>query len=354
LETELAASLASRTVVFLDLNYWIRLRDAKLGTSSDSVFVDMLAAAKHLVSTGVCVFPITDSMFHEVRKQSGARLNETLEMIDELSEGVCIHNRSTRVDCEILDFLQQEPGTAKVSAKELLWTKPYFLFINVLPFNTPFDKDTEITIQRGFANDMWEKGFADLLDRLSSIEGFTGVDFGDNSAMLNTAKINHTEEYDTFHELFMNEVAGAIDTVKDEIIGCWEYLYKNATARTLTDDEKETRWNNQDYQKAMYHVFRLKKAQRYLPYIHVMAACHAAIRWDEHFKYEGNHQFDFEHAACALPYADVFFTEKQLKHLVTQNQLQLDQLYSCEVIAKAKDALAYLEALASTAECPAE
>jgi hypothetical protein len=69
------------------------------------------------------------------------------------------------------------------------------------------------------------------------------------------------------------------------------------------------------------------------------------MRWDENLTYEGNHHFDFEHAACALPYADVFFTERQLKHLVTQSKLKLDKLYSCEVIAKAKEAFAYLEYL---------
>jgi hypothetical protein len=339
----LASLLASRTVVFLDLNYWIRLRDAKLGKSSDTVFIDMLATARHLVSSNACVFPITDSMFHEVRKQSGDRLKETLDMIDELSQGVCIHNRSTRVDCEILDFLQ--PSDNKVTAKELLWTKPYFLFINKLPFDTPFDKDTEIQMQRLFADDMWEKGFSDLVDKLRDFEGFTGAEFDDNSDSLNAAKINYTHEYSTFHELFMNEIAGAIDTVKDEIIGCWDYLYQKSSGNTLTDTEKEKRWNNQEFQKGVYNVFRVQKAKKHLPYIHVMAACHAVIRWDENLRYDGNHQFDFEHAACALPYSDVFFTERQLKHLVTQNQLKLDELYSCEVIAKAKDALAHLKNL---------
>ena len=346
----LASLLESRIAIFLDLNYWIRLRDAKLGKSSEKVFIDMLNIARDLVSNDICIFPITDSMFHEVRKQSGDRLKETLDMIDELSQGVCIHNRSTRVDCEILDFLQ--PSENKVTAKELLWTRPYFLFINKMPRDTPFDQDTEVRIQQLYADDMWKKGFADLIDELSNIDGFTGAVFEDKSNILNEGKANHTDEYNNFHELFMNEVAGAIDTVKDEIMGCWEYLYKNASGNTLTESEKEERWNNKDFQKGIYNVFRVKKAQKHLPFIHVMAGCHAAMRWDENLTYEGNHLFDFEHAACALPYADVFFTERQLKHLVTQNQLKLDQLYSCEVIAKAKEALEYLENLSPRVESP--
>jgi len=216
----LASLLQSRTVIFLDLNYWIRLRDAKLGRPAEKVFIDMLDIARDLVSSDICVFPITDSVFHEVRKQSGDRLKETLNLIDELSQGVCIHNRSTRVDCEILDFLQ--PSGDKVTAKEFLWTRPYFLFINKMPRDTPFDQDTEIRIQQRYADDMWKKGFADLIDELSNIEGFAGAIFEDKSDILNEGKAINTDEYNNFHELFMNEVAGTIDTVKDEIIGCWE------------------------------------------------------------------------------------------------------------------------------------
>ena len=341
----LASLLESRAVIFLDLNYWIRLRDAKLGKPSEKVFIDMLEITRKLVSSDVCVFPITDSMFHEVRKQSGGRLKETLAMIDELSQGVCIHNRSTRVNCEILDFLQ--PSQNKVTADELLWTRPYFLFINKMPRNTFFDHETEMQIHRLYADDMWKKGFGDLVDQLSNIDGFTGVDFEDKSNILNDGKTDHTDEYITFHELFMNEIGGVIDAVKNEIIGCWEYLYKNASGKTLTESEKEDRWKKQEFQCGIYNLFRFGKAQKHLPYFHVMASCHAAMRWDENLTYEGNHQFDFEHAACALPYADVFFTERQLKHLVTQNQLKLDKLYSCEVVAKAKDALSYLENLSA-------
>jgi hypothetical protein len=129
-----------------------------------------------------------------------------------------------------------------------------------LPYNnTAFDEHSEMQLQRLFADDMWKKGFADLVGQLSIIEGFTGAKFEDRSPILKEGKSAHTHEYRNFHELFMNEVAGAIDTVKDEIIGCWEYLYKNASGNTLTESEKEDRWNNQEFQCGIYNVFRLKK-----------------------------------------------------------------------------------------------
>lgn len=349
----LASTLESKTIIFLDLNYWIRLRDAHLGKSSDQVFTKMLETAKTLVANGICVFPITDSIFREVQKLSGDRFQETLEFIDALSLGVCIHDSATRVSCELLDFLQ--PQETKVPARDLLWTRPYFLLINRLPRSTSplFDDETKIKLERLFADDMWKKGFAELADQLKDIEGFTGVEYEDKSYLLNEGKAKHTNEYSTFHDLFLNEISGSIDTVKDEIIGAWEYLYNDRTGNTLTEAEKEDGWNNRKFQCGIYNVFRLKEAKKHLPYIHVLAACHAAMRWDEGLTFEGNHAFDFQHATCALPYADVFFTERQLKHLVTQSQLQLDKLYSCEVIAKANECMKCLEALSLNTYTPA-
>ena len=69
------------------------------------------------------------------------------------------------------------------------------------------------------------------------------------------------------------------------------------------------------------------------------------MRWEPKIKFDSNHQFDFEHAACALPYCEYFFAEKQLTHIVTQGLLGFDKVYGCEVIAKPQAALAVLERL---------
>lgn len=60
-----------------------------------------------------------------------------------------------------------------------------------------------------------------------------------------------------------------------------------------------------------------------IPALHIYAACHAAVRWDQKRKLSGNDLFDFQHAQAAMGYCDVFLTEKPLSALLSQNHLRL-------------------------------
>lgn len=86
----LGRDLASRKAIYLDLRFWIGLRDAarynKLGLERD-----LLLGLRRRVASGALFCPITDSTFLELFKQTDQQSRvATAELIDELSLGVTL------------------------------------------------------------------------------------------------------------------------------------------------------------------------------------------------------------------------------------------------------------------------
>jgi hypothetical protein len=86
----LGRSLVSRKAIYLDLRFWIYLRDAarynKQGPERD-----LLSGLRRRVAAGALFCPITDSTFLELFKQTDPQSRAaTAQLIDELSLGVTL------------------------------------------------------------------------------------------------------------------------------------------------------------------------------------------------------------------------------------------------------------------------
>ena len=55
-----------------------------------------------------------------------------------------------------------------------------------------------------------------------------------------------------------------------------------------------------------------------------------------------NDWFDWSHAAIALPYCNVFLTERGLAHRL-RHEIKADVQYDCKVVGTLEEALAYLQ-----------
>jgi hypothetical protein len=342
LKLELAKEVESKTSIFFDLNYWIELRNAKNEESQNPIFYELLAKASTAVEAGKCVFPLTDSMLWEVLKQDGQRLAETIALIDNLSKGICIEQAKERIHFELLDFLRKDSESEKYTAREHLYTKFYFTFHNKLPTQEHdiFEKENYFHFLITLVDNFWNMKFGDIL-KFEDIDLLAGIEYPDHSDQLNNGKQQHTHEYSNFHELFMNEMEGWLDNAHSDIQSTYSYFYQSRTG------EYDPNLDCQLCKNLIYHTFRLDKASRYLPHVRIGASCHAALRWEPSIKFDKNHQFDIDHASCALPYCDYFFTERQLKHLITQPLLHLDKLFGCTVVSRPQDACNLLDEILS-------
>lgn len=83
---KLADSLLNKTRIYLDTNYWIKLRDQAL--SNDLENQKLLNLTTVLVNERNCIFPISQITFLEVCKQTDLHTrSKTFEIIDRLSGG---------------------------------------------------------------------------------------------------------------------------------------------------------------------------------------------------------------------------------------------------------------------------
>lgn len=103
----------------------------------------------------------------------------------------------------------------------------------------------------------------------------------------------------------------------------------------------------------IYHAFRLGKIRQQLPGLRIMAGIHAATRHKGQ-KFRRGDRHDHLHARVALPYCDLFLSEKSLGLLLTKKPLEYDELYGCRIAWEPEEAIAEIEHLLNEEEPPAK
>jgi hypothetical protein len=111
----------------------------------------------------------------------------------------------------------------------------------------------------------------------------------------------------------------------------------------ISDDERKS--GGKMLTNLIVNAFHFRKIGDELPQIHIHAALHAALRWDKNRKYNVNDFEDIRHACVALPYYDVFCTERGLCHQISQKLLQLDKVYGTKVLATDEEFLAHVNSV---------
>jgi hypothetical protein len=92
--------------------------------------------------------------------------------------------------------------------------------------------------------------------------------------------------------------------------------------------------------------FEARRISTEIPGVHISSGLHAAVRLDRNRKYKANDFEDFRHAVVALPYYDIFCTEKSLRHLLCHQPLQYDQAYGTRVVSDDAEVLDALKMVA--------
>jgi hypothetical protein len=93
--------LSKASIVLLDTSVWNRLADART-----SAAVEVRDLAIELRQHGQAVFPLCDSTVWEVRKQDGASLARTVELMELLSENISFRSVGQLYDAEMQKFVE--------------------------------------------------------------------------------------------------------------------------------------------------------------------------------------------------------------------------------------------------------
>lgn len=331
--------------VYLDTKFWLLFREVRLGRNTDPELISLLSCLEDLVAAKVAICPLSTEIFREVFLQSDIRtLTVTVELIDQLSLGVCLLEHEQRVHTEAFHFVRQTTlgSDALHPLENMVWTRAAYVLGKVAPTLDSVDAATQLAIQKAFFDQMWSLSLTDILDQLNQDAAMWSPTMPDTSQKLNDGKFANVGDYKSFKQLLLIELRGVLDCYHDAFANIMQQIYANETGKTVTDEEQAVDNSGVAIANIIYEYFRQERITHEVPTVRVAASLHACVRWDANRKYKTNDSADIRHACAAIPYCDFFLTERSLGHLVADKNLKFDTIFSCKAYSHAATARAAL------------
>lgn len=344
MQVELANSLHRRRAIYLDLNFWIGLRDAE-NTSGSSLYSDLLTALRQAVSASNAFCPISDSCFLEVFKQSDpVTRRKTAELIDELSLGVTIIPFDIRIGTEIAHLLHAARTPDQVfMLDELVWTKLSYVLGYYSPQVSMFDHATGRAIEKAFFDHMWTIPLTEI-ERLIGKSMPRG--YPDHHAQLADKLTQGIQEHATglksFDQAYEHELVGVLDFYAGRAADILCDMAPPSLGPRPGKGTSEFKDIEQHCLGLLVAAMKTECGRKTLRTLHIETCMHAAVRWNKGQKFKANDFFDYQHAAVAVGYCDAFFTERSLNSVLTRSDMALDKLYGCTVVWTPESALEYV------------
>jgi hypothetical protein len=346
MEEETAREALRLTRIYLDIRYWIFLRDAHIGRPQKPVHTKLLELMIAGVAAGKIVCPITEVVFFELDRQGNTeRRMHTARMIDMLSRGFVIKNYCERYFCEIRDLFdamivrQRLPETPS----RRVWVRPYS-FLGTPRFSG-FDVETDLTVNKAFLSYAWKLSLEDLLTDTPVSDRRNDDEFRETAALITDMSAKYAPDMRSFTKVYEDEVGGLIVAHRDEICQMFR-PYGVAFFRQKGLSDCDPLIVDRSGLTLLSSVATDPKSHLAVPLIRVMAGLHAFIRWQRQRPFRFEDFFDLRHAAAAIPYCDIFLTEKFLKIACTSGPLNFGTKYSTQIISDEEEAL---EAVAKVA-----
>jgi len=337
-----------RTTIYLDIKFWISLRDVVLGRPTLPGAVDLLRKLRDGVAAGELLCPICESTFSELMKQAdGVTRLATAKLIDELSLGIALTDYFTRANTELACLLHADlPPESRYESDQLVWTKTAYVLGQVHPSNTAFDAPTELALQKAFVDVMWDVTLSDMVEILD-LANKPGSGFGELAMSLNDQNEQHADELKSFQQTYEIESQGAVDCLLPVAEQIMQKRFKDKFGTQQQPTEAELELGNNQLRQFLISALNSDQAKAVLRTMHISTALHAYLRWNKGQQWRENHFYDLHHAAAAIGYCELFFTEHGLKGWLTSGLLKLDQVYGCQVASSYQEALTLLASKAS-------
>ena len=338
----LGQALARRRGIYLDMNYWIKLRDASQGRGT-TTSRHLLSVLRRGVEEGVVFCPISEAVFIELMKQEdlASRL-ATASLIDGLSLGATLALETERISTEIRYFVNWVNGRGNpYPMGHWVWRKIGCVLGPVRPNPPALDSTGRLDFQKLFFYRMWTISLREMVESMDDGEGpDLDPDQGIKVTDINRETARHADELHSFEQAYNNEARGIADSFGDVAASAMVSLAAR-DGIVLSQPSPEDRLEAENLWKhALFYALKKNKARDVLRTLHIDASLHAAFRWDKRRELHSNDLDDFTHAKAALAYCHAFFTERSLRSVITSKPLALDRLYDCHVATGEDDALA--------------
>jgi hypothetical protein len=331
---ELSSTILNRKIIYLDTKYWIKLREQnKCNQPNEKKLLNLVT---DLVESNKCIFPISEASFWEFFKQGDIQtLRETVQLVDKFSKGISIIPDNERIQLEFIHFVREKTGKEVYNMNELVWTKIAFILLPNMPTMLG-----SFPLQKSFYDFTSKTSLLDIVNIIENNGGIKPFTFKDNIETLNKEKEKYKDENKSFKQMFLSEIGGHLNLFQDALNEAMFYMYQQDKGKY----NEERDMSSEEIKNFIYDSFKKNKIKHELPSLRIFPELFASVRWNKERKYsDGNDTIDFLHASYALPYCDYFFTEKELRTIISQRKL--DSLYNCVVESEPKDVLKLLESI---------
>ncbi len=346
-QIELAKSLESRKAVYLDIKFWIILRDVVLGLRDAAPEKELLRLLRRGTQRNLIFCPVSDSIFGELLKKVEVKCRQVAaDLIDELSLGVSLIPYDMRASTELAHFLHAARTPDAVHPlKHLVWTKLAYVLGFIHPTNTAVSPQQELDLQKMFFEHMWTISMREMVNRLGNHELPDPQRFDRLASKLNELNARHADDLRDFARTYENEVHGVLDAFEDVSVDIADQMVRVEYGEMHSLPPKHRKKEGRQVHNLLFAAFKQEETKTALRTLHILAILHAKVRWNRQQRLKTNDFLDFQHATAALGYCDAFFTERPLRAMVTANQVALDQRFDCHVGASAEEAIIYLMGL---------
>ncbi len=331
--------------LYLDTNFWIGLRDAE--RESDDRAKRLLDLLRELIANKKVICVIQAASFLEIAKQSERSLLVISKLIEEFTESISIASQDELERLEAINYVRSKLD-AEALPQYQIWTKTGLILYtnavghmsNLLPKS--LDSYRANVLLKSMIDALWNAEISDILEA-----------FGWNTAEKLAASIDQStiEAIENRKKKRAEEIHSLQSIKQTEFESIMPIKYRKAFGRTVYQIAVET-GQQIVFKELLDTAERLVgdavresvsgEIGRALPNTVIQTNLYCLYENDQNKKFSSNDWFDMCHASVALPYCDIFFTEKHLHHQIC-NVLKFDDLFSCEVIAGFEAAEAKLE-----------
>lgn len=342
LELELGRAVASKRRIYLDTKFWILMRDHVLGRKSDSQIKALYEILKAAVDSGRVICPVSAYALGEVQMQDDPKTRHaTAALMDELSLSVLIQKEEARIPLEVRAFLERSliGSHDPFVLLERIWTRPPWIMHPFDPGGDDSPPSQRLAARKAAIDAAWAYTIAEyvaLAPGSLPMRAYSEV----ITPILNEEKPLPEHPKRKFEDVFMGQLVNPLEVFGPLIEGVMETISRDGKGGVSVGcAERENAESRFTIASSIYQAFKQGYAGRDLPFLQILPSILAMYVIDRERMYKPNDVFDFYHAACALPYSDLYLTEKSMAHLLTSRPLAFDKLYGIKITSRPAEAV---------------
>jgi len=328
--------------VYLDTKFWVLMREHQLGRNETPNIGKLYDSLVEYVNAGDVVCPVSAYSVGEVQIQADERTrHSTAQLMDELSTSVVLQKEETRISLEVRDFL--ESSLALIGSTYNLigrvWTRPLWMVYPFDPGGDDSPPEQRLAAKKAAIDAAWE---CTILDLVSQADGPLPLRAYSEALtpFLNEEKPTPVEKVKSFQQVFLGQLVNPLEIYASSIEGALGEIFEDVAGTRLSFEEEEHQ--RMTVASTIFEAFRANRVGRHLPFLRIIPSILAMYVIDRERRYKTTDFYDFYHAASALPYCQLYLTEKSMTHLLTSKPLSFSDLYGTHVVSDPTKAMRIL------------